>query len=133
MMMRPSLAWRETKKDVAAEVAAGTCEENWAEDLWPEAAVEAVDAVLADYETDVAALAAGGRVPGDTDVLAAAERAVTRLNAVDVEHVVIETTEREELCEYVEAVPEAHGVDVESMAARHGFDYGDLAGLWRDW
>jgi hypothetical protein len=37
------------------------------------------------------------------------------------------------LCEYIQAVPEAHGVDVSAMAARHGFDDGDLAGLWRDW
>ncbi|MFE3459644.1 hypothetical protein ACFXKD_19050 [Nocardiopsis aegyptia] len=133
MMTRPSRAWRETKKDVAAEVAAGTCEENWAERLWPDAPVEAIDVVLADYEADVAALVADGGVPGDAAVLAVAERAVTRINAVDHEHGMIETTERERLCEYIQAVPEAHGVDVTAMAARHGFDDGDLAGLWRDW
>ncbi|KOX22264.1 hypothetical protein [Nocardiopsis sp. NRRL B-16309] len=133
MMMRPSRVWRETKKDVAAEVAAGTCEENWAEHLWPDAAVEAIDAVLADYEADVAALVADGALPGDTAVLAAAERAVTRINAVDHEHGMIETGERERLCEYIWAVPAGHGVDLTAMAARHGFDEGDLAGLWRDW
>jgi hypothetical protein len=133
MMERPSRVWRGTKEKVAAEVAAGTVARNWADVLWPDAAVDAVDAVLADYEADVAALVADGRVPGDADVLAAAERAVTRLNAVDAEHALIETTEREHLCEYIQAVPEAHGVDVSAMAARHGFDDGDLAGLWRDW
>jgi hypothetical protein len=133
MMERPSRVWRGTKEKAAAEVAAGTVARNWAESLWPDAAVDAVDAVLADYEADVAALVAGGRVPGDADVLAAAERAVSRLNAVDHEHAVIETGEREQLCEYIQAVPEAHGVDVSAMAARHGFDDGDLAGLWRDW
>ncbi|WP_121180367.1 hypothetical protein [Nocardiopsis sp. Huas11] len=133
MMTRPSLAWRETKKDMAAQVAAGTREENWAEHLWPEAAVEAIDAVLVAYETEAAALVADGAAPGDDAVLAVAERAVTGLNAADEEHGIIETTEREELCEYIEAVLEAHGVDVTGLAARRGFDPGDLAGLWRDW
>jgi hypothetical protein len=45
-----------------------------------------------------------------------------------------ETTEREELCEYIDASLEESGIDVQALEARQGIDPRDgLAGQWRDW
>ena len=137
MIERPSQKWQRTTTEQVERIARGEIDEDhaeaWAVRLWPAAPVAKIDEVLAVYEADIAALAESGAVPGDEAVLVAAEKAVTGLNEIDLEHGLIETGEREELCEYVDAVPRSQGVDMAALARRHGFDDGDLAGLWRDW
>ncbi|BCB74790.1 hypothetical protein GCM10022251_79180 [Phytohabitans flavus] len=45
----------------------------------------------------------------------------------------IDTITREELCEYIDDVLTATGVDVEALTARRGRDGSELTDEWRDW
>ncbi|QIP88686.1 hypothetical protein GLX30_22940 [Streptomyces sp. Tu 2975] len=90
----------------------------------------ATDAALGAYEADVARL---GSAAGDEEVIAAVRRGVLALNAIDAEHGAYCTIEREDLCEYIDAVLAERGVDVTALADRNGMDGDDIAGEWRDW
>ncbi|MFC7241460.1 hypothetical protein ACFQO7_03090 [Catellatospora aurea] len=130
MIERPSAAWRQEVLEQRQAVAAGTLspDDAYAEHLWPLEFIDAVEAALAAYEAEIAAL----RDPSDDDLFAAAERVVLALNDADEEHGRIETGEREELIEYIEAVITHTGVDVPTLCARRGEDREALTGA-RDW
>src|SRR5690349_4335949 len=102
MIERPSQRWQRRVADQEAAVAAGTLprDQAYAAQLWPADATAAIDAILAAYEREVEAL----RPVPDQAAWAAVERVVLALNAIDDEQAVIETGEREELCEYIDAV-----------------------------
>ncbi|MEU8817544.1 hypothetical protein [Actinoplanes sp. NPDC048796] len=118
MITRPTDRWRR-------EAEAG--ENPWAAELWPPDFTAAVEAALVAFEREAAGL---GSAP-DTDVWAAVERVVEALNDADDGH--IETGEREDLCEYVDQVLTAAGVDVAALTARRGIDRAELTDDWRDW
>jgi len=131
MIERPSQQWQRRVADQEAAVAAGTLprDQAYAADLWPADVTAAVDAVLAAYEREIQAL------PTVTDeaAWAAVERVVLALNAVDEKSAVIETGEREDLCEYIDAVLTAAGVDVAALTGRRRLDRAELTDSWRDW
>ncbi|SCL32403.1 hypothetical protein GA0074692_3306 [Micromonospora pallida] len=131
MIERPSQQWYDEVRDQRSRIAAGTLAEAdaYAVHLWPEAFTAAVDAALAAYEAEVRSLVS----PTDEQVFASVERVVTALNAIDEPYGAIETGEREELCEYVDAVLTAAGVDVGELTARHGLHRFELTDRWRDW
>ena len=97
--------------------------------IWPPAFTAAVDAVFLAYEQDVSEL----RDPQDAAIWAAVERVVVALNAIDEDEDAIETTVREDLCEYIDQVLEAAGVDVDALVSRRGIDRSALTDSWRDW
>lgn len=133
MIDRLTGRWRREVARQEAAVAAGTLarDEAYAANAWPAEFITATDAVLAGYERDIAAL---GPAPADEGVWAAIERVVTALNEVDEAHGnPIETVTREELCEYIDDVVTAAGVDVEAFAARRGRTGSELTDEWRDW
>ncbi|AVT29146.1 hypothetical protein C6361_06175 [Plantactinospora sp. BC1] len=125
--------WRREVAEQEEAVGAGTLPRNeaYAATAWPTEFVAGVDAALAAYERDVAEL---GTTPADPAVWAAVERAVLALNGVDEKlggH--IDTITREELCEYIDVVMTAAGVDVDALAARRGRERSGLTDEWRDW
>jgi hypothetical protein len=68
----------------------------------------------------------------DEAVWHAVERVVVAINDADAASgPVIDTITREELCEYIEEVLVAAGVDVDALLERRGVD--EVAGEWRDW
>lgn len=103
--------------------------EAYAAKLWPADFTAAVDAVLEVYEHDAAAL----DPLADEAVWAVVERVVLGLNAADESHGAIETGEREEFAEYIDAVLTGAGVDVAALTARRGISRGELTDSWRDW
>jgi hypothetical protein len=119
MTIRPSAAWR---AEAAQYADTGT--------PYTPQLLAATDAVLGTYEAEVAGLDSAA---GDEEVLAAVRRVVLALNAVDAEHGAYCTIEREDLCEYIDAVLAERGVDVAALAGRNGMDGDDIAGEWRDW
>ncbi|GAA3349143.1 hypothetical protein GCM10020358_70210 [Amorphoplanes nipponensis] len=131
MISRPSQRWQRSVAEQEAAVAAGTLprDQAYAAQLWPAEATAAIDAVLAAYEREIQSL------PAVTDeaVWAAVERVVLALNAVDEESAVIETGEREDLCEYIDAVLTEAGVDVAALTGRRDLHRGELTDGWRDW
>ncbi|WP_144120986.1 hypothetical protein [Catellatospora sichuanensis] len=120
MIDRPTNHWRESVHHEREQVAAGILapEDAFTEEFWPPTFIEAVDIALAAYENEVAGL----RDPSDDDVSAVAERVVLALNEIDAEDDLIETGERDELCEYIEAVLTNAGIDVDALCARRGED-----------
>jgi hypothetical protein len=92
--------------------------------------VAAVDAALDTFETQVAGLR---RPPQDAEVWAAVKQVVLALNAIQEVYEAIETDEREQLCEYIEAVLTEAGIDVVALAARDGQQTSELTDRWREW
>ncbi|MFI6761746.1 hypothetical protein ACIBF5_21660 [Micromonospora sp. NPDC050417] len=131
MSERPTDEWRRDVREEAEAIRAGTLtqEEAYAAELWPSGFITAVDGALDAYEADVRAF----RTPSDEEVLVAVQRVVLALNAIDEEHGNIETGEREQLCEYVDDVLTAAGIDVGALTARRGIDRTELTDSWRDW
>ncbi|MCX4389578.1 hypothetical protein OG777_21975 [Micromonospora peucetia] len=131
MITRPSQKWGRDVREQKAAIAAGTLTEDaaYALRLWSEPFITAVDAALDAYEADVRSLSA----PSDEEVFAAVERVITALNAVSDEHGMIETGEREDLCEYVDVVLTNAGLDVEALTSRHDIERYELTDEWRDW
>ncbi len=115
----------------AEQVAAGVLArgEAHAAQLWPPRFTAEVDEVLLAYEREIAAL----DEPSDEAVWAAVERAVLALNDVNVEHGRIETEEREDLCEHLDAVLTRAGVDVDALTGRRDADRSELTDEWREW
>ncbi|MEU4770492.1 hypothetical protein [Micromonospora sp. NPDC023644] len=131
MITRPTEKWGRSVREQRAAIAAGTLAEDaaYAPRLWPEPFITAVDAALDAYEADVRSLSS----PSDAEVFAAVERVVSALNAVNEEHGRIETGEREDLCEHVDVVLTASGLDVEALTSRRGIGRAELTDEWRDW
>lgn len=131
MIDRPSSRWRREVAEQQAALAAGTVlpEQAYAAQLWPLEFTAAVDAAaLEAYERDVEHL----KSPTDDAVWSAVERVVVALNAAD-EEALIETGEREELCQYIDDVLAGAGVDLSALTARRGIDRHELTDTWRDW
>ena len=131
MTERPTVGWQNNVATQEAAVTAGTLarKDAWAAELWPAGFITAVDTVLAAYERDVAAAGPAS----DEAVWAAVETVVVGLNTADEPFGAIETGEREQLAEYVDAVLTAAGIDVAALTARRGHDRSELTDDWRDW
>jgi len=133
---RPSDEWQRRVDEQAAELAQGSLSpaDAYAARLWPESLRVGTDAALARFEHELRAL----DFPSDVDLLDVVQRLVLALNAINEEHVRagligIETGEREDLCDYINASLEEAGVDLVALEARNGIDRGEIAGRWRDW
>ncbi|MFI1440949.1 hypothetical protein [Streptomyces fructofermentans] len=135
MTSRPTDDWRAWMAETAREVAAGALDPECADsaDLYPESLLRATDTALESFEVEVRAL----REPCDGAVLAAVERVVLELNAVDGDAghggAGFCTEEREQLCAYIDRTLVASGVDVDALAARQGIDPSAITDRWRDW
>lgn len=131
MIERPTGRWQRTVAAQEAAITAGTLApaEAHAIHLWPTAFTAAVDTVLETYERDAAAVA----TMSDDAVWVAVETVVVGLNIADEPFGAIETGEREQLAEYIDAVLTAAGIDVAALTARRGLDRAELTDTWRDW
>jgi hypothetical protein len=137
VVRRPSDEWQRRVADEAAELAQGTLspERAYASQLWPESLRISTDTALATFEDELHALVS----PPDAEVLGVVQRLVLALNKINDQHVRsgqtgYETTEREELCDYIDASLEESGIDVAALETRHGIERRDgIAGQWRDW
>jgi hypothetical protein len=129
MIERLTDRWRHVIAGQAAAVATGTLppDEAYATSWWPEDFIARVDAALESYERDIARLDPAD----DAAVWAAVERVVVALNEADGGE--IETTTREDLCEYIDEALTDAGVDVEALTRRRGLDSSELTDEWRDW
>jgi hypothetical protein len=98
--------------------------------LHPLPVIDATDDVLAQFETDVSALAN----PSDAAVLRTVETVVLALNALNEEHgFPIETGEREELCQFMDDLLTEAGIDAAALMDRQGRQRAELTDEWRDW
>lgn len=98
--------------------------------LWPRKFAAAVDAALDTFDAQVASLP---RPPQDAEVWAVVKQVVLALNAIDEVYEAIETDEREDLCEYIDAVLTEAGIDVPALAIRDGRQPHELTDQWREW
>ncbi|MEU4691587.1 hypothetical protein [Actinoplanes sp. NPDC023714] len=128
-IQRPSERWRHIVESERADVAAGRVPEIEAAAIqfWPPRFIAAVDAALARFEQDVAALDPAS----DAAVLQAVERVVLALNEADHPEGLIESGERDELIAFIQRVLTLAGVDVHALLKRRGSD--ELTSPWRTW
>ncbi|UUU21076.1 hypothetical protein [Streptomyces sp. DSM 40750] len=133
MPVKPSQYWRtETEKETHA-VSAGTMDPESASFLgvYSESFLNAVDAALTNFESDVRELAP----TSDAQVLAAVERVVLALNRVNQEETggSIDTDEREQICLFIDEALTEHGIDVGELAARQQVSRYAITDRWREW
>lgn len=138
MIKRPTAMWRDPVDDEAARVAAGTLDaaEAFAAKLFPVDMIRDTDEVLDEFLADVAGLVDHRWEPAaDAEIFEVIERTVKALNAVNVKYdeAAYETGERELLCAYIENVLDRAGIDVDSLARRHGLTRHEITDEWRDW
>jgi len=97
--------------------------------LFPAAFTADVDATLAMFERSV------GRADLTTqhDVWVLVRNVVLDLNAVSDRWGLIETGEREDLCQYIDDTLTAAGADLSAVASRSGIDRTDITDEWREW
>ncbi|WP_405808492.1 hypothetical protein OG729_27430 [Streptomyces sp. NBC_00210] len=133
MTERPSKHWRDGVADEAGKVAAGTlnAEDAFMADLYPVPLLDATDAALGAFESQLRTL----RSPSDDEVFEAVERVVLALNVINDQHdgAAYETGEREELGDYIDQALTECGVDVSALTARHGLGRYEITDKWRDW
>jgi len=131
MIERPTGAWRTEAARQEGQVRAGTLvpDEAYALRLCPADFLTAVDAALANFEHATTTL----EVRDDEAVWSIVERVVLDLNTIADRTGLIETEEREQLCEYIDAVLTAKGVDIPALTASRGLGPHELTDTWRDW
>jgi hypothetical protein len=125
--------WRRDLEEQQAAVTAGTLDPEsdnaWALTLFRQAFTADVDAALTAFERNVE----------QTDLSSAHEvwvlirGVVLSLNTVSERWELIETGEREELCQYIDDVLTAAGVDLSAVASRSGIDRSEVTDEWREW
>jgi hypothetical protein len=127
MIARPTHGWRRMREERLAEAAASGGPRSAGP--WTPEFLDTVDTALEAYETEVARMNA----PCDDEVLATVERVVLALNDAQGHGHIIDTIDREELCDYIDEVLVRAGIDADALAARQHLTPGDLGGRWRDW
>jgi hypothetical protein len=138
MVERPTAGWHEQIAEEAAGIAAGTLDPDdaFASGLFPAEMLAQTDEVLNRFEEDVADLVSHRWEPAtDADVFAVIERTVKALNVVNArfDGAAYETGERGQLCEYIEAILENAGIDVDAFAGRHRMTRHEITDEWREW
>ncbi|MGN9811386.1 hypothetical protein ACTMSW_18745 [Micromonospora sp. BQ11] len=133
MTERPTAEWRRDLQEQEAAVAAGTLDPDSADAyalrLYPAAFTADVDAALTVFEHKVEQ----ADLTSDGEVWGLIEGVVNGLNAVSERWELIETGEREELCQYIDDVLTAAGVDVSALASRRRIYRSDITDRWREW
>jgi len=68
-------------------------------------------------------------------IMKAIERLVCGLNKVNLrcDHTLIETDQREDICEFVDKVIVAKGIDIDTLAASQNCGRSELTDPWREW
>lgn len=95
---------------------------------WELYSKENCDKMQAIFDDLIAALVERGEAATDEEKIELFRRAIERTNDLDGETGMVETGEREDLCELTNVISEAAGLNPD--------DYGDGEGLaseWRDW
>jgi hypothetical protein len=127
MTERPSTTWLREAQEQRAAIAAGTLDPAmaYAVEARPADYLAAVDSALAAYEREIAGA-------GPEQAWAAVERVVEAINEADEEGL-IDTIDREDLADWIDAALVAAGVDVDALTAAHGLERHELTDTWRDW
>lgn len=131
----PTAAWREQKTEEARKFEAGeiTAAERYMDKLFPDAFIDRTDLLLKDFAAAInQCSAAAADFPRVMQNIQDVVLALNKIND-DFELRVIETGEREELCEFIDSVIIERGIDIESLAASQNCTRYELTDEWRDW
>ena len=131
----PTEYWRGRKAEerqefLAGKIAATDC---YMEQLFPDEFLERTDARLKSFISSISACVT--TADDYPKVMQAIESLVVELNTIndDFDGSVIETGEREALCEFIDNVIVTHGIDIEALAAAQDCGSDELTDQWRDW
>ena len=125
--------WRQFLKEQEAAVAAGLLDpgsaDAWALRCFPAAFTDDVDAVLTLFERKIEK----ADLNSHHDVWVLIKDVVTALNSASERWKLIETGEREELCQYIEDALTEAGAELEAVVSRAGMERREMTDEWREW
>ena len=128
--------WRQQKLDEQRAYEAGeiTADECYMEQLFPDEFIDRTEPVLKKFAAEIEVLAKQNTDNLDA-VLDATKNLVLALNQinVDFDHAVIETDEREQLCQYIDDVIDSSGIGVKRLAEHMNCDRHEITDEWREW
>lgn len=131
----PSQGWRDSKAEERQKFLAGkiTAKECFMESLFPDEFIDRTDTALKLFVANISNCS-----PHQDDypkVRNAIKSLVLDLNKIndDFDGSVIETGEREEICDFIDDVIVAHGIDIDAYAEYLDCGRYELADEWRDW
>jgi hypothetical protein len=134
-MKLPTTAWREQKAEEARKFAAGeiTAAECYMDKLFPDPFIDRTGLLLQDFAAAISRCSP--TAAGFPPVMQHIQNVVLALNNInqDFDHRVIETGEREALCEFIDAVIIEQGIDIDALAASQNCTRYELTDEWRDW
>jgi hypothetical protein len=127
--------WRERKAEEKREFEAGaiSADDCFMDRLFPDAFLDRTETLLKEFVASVDQCSSSAS--DFPKVMRSVETLVVALNKVneDFDHGVIETDEREELCEFIDEVIVARGIDIEALAAAQNCDPYEITDQWREW
>ena len=125
--------WRDEKADEKRRLEAGEIDasECCIEELFPDSFIDETEPLLRSFVECLSTV-------GESDYIAvssAVESLVMALNRINEKfgHAVIETGEREQLCQFIEDVIDESAVDLDDFAKHCGCDKSDITDRWRNW
>ncbi|WP_137938065.1 DUF5713 family protein [Chitinivorax sp. B] len=127
--------WREQKEKERCALAAGeiSADECHMDELFPDAFIEQTEQLLRAFIAEIDQCATTDT--GFPRVMKGIEVLVLALNEVNdqFDGSVIETGEREALCDFIDQVIVNRGIDIEALAASQQCSRYELTDSWRDW
>ncbi|MDM5248411.1 MULTISPECIES: hypothetical protein [unclassified Lysinibacillus] len=133
--IRPTSRWRNAKREEEEEFTAGLIEKDdciYAE-LFPDSFIHQTEMVLEQYAASIA------KLPNQPDsypaIMKSIETAVLALNEINEVGGggLIETGEREELCDYFDQVLIQRGIDIDDLTKSQNLGRYELTDDWREW
>lgn len=128
-------SWRERKAEEKRAFEAGeiTADDCYMDRLFPDSFIDRTEILLKAFT--VAIKQCPTSASDFPQVMRNIETLVLGLNQIneDFDYGVIETGEREELCEFIDQVITSRGIDIEALAASKNCDRYELTDEWRDW
>ncbi len=131
----PTVEWRERRDEEQKELDSGALAKGDAflTRIHPDAFLVKMEKVLAEYVQDVRKCEKSAA--GFESVMRAIEKCVLAVNAVNREYegFSVETSEREDICLFMDAVIVARGIDIDALAGSQKCGRYELTDRWRDW
>jgi hypothetical protein len=131
----PTDAWRQQKAEETRRFEAGQIQagERYMNTLFPDAFIDRTEVLLREFVGGIDACGTGAEdFPRVMARIRATVEALNRVNQ-DFNMRVIETAEREALCEFIDDSIIARSLDIEALAASCNCTRYELTDQWREW
>ena len=128
------MAPRKLDEKRAFEAGEITADECYMEQLFPDEFIDRTEPLLITFANEIKTISQQG-IEDFAAISAAIKYTVLALNKINVEfdHAVIETDEREQLCQYIDDVMESVSIDLDRLAEHLNCGRHEITDEWREW